>query len=87
MLGINEGQLEAIKIDTSNGGNPNHYFKAVMKLWKTGNYAPFNWCTMLHVLSEPYINCSDIAKSIIENLLDKMPETCKYMYMYSTYSR
>lgn len=55
-------------MDISHGGKPENFFAGVLKLWGTGNYAAYNWCTMLNVLNTPTINKEILAKDITHKL-------------------
>ena len=70
LLGIKPHQLDGIKKNTSYGGNPKDFFRAVLQEWKASQ-TQFNWCTMLTILSSPIIGGKDLADSIATQLQDK----------------
>ena len=65
--------LDAIKINTSFGGDPEKMFSEALRKWKNNPHpnSPYNWKTMLEVLKSPSVNRSDIAASIVEELNKK----------------
>ena len=65
--------LDAIKIDTSLGGNPRKMFYETLKEWKNNPHpnSPYNWETMLGVLKSPFLNRPDIATFVVEELNKK----------------
>ena len=65
--------LEAIKIDTSLGGDPKKMFLETLRKWKNNPdpNSPYNWETMLEVLKSPFVSRPDIATSIVEELNKK----------------
>jgi hypothetical protein len=85
MLKINERELDAIRINVAHGGIPRNHFKAVMKLWQSGRYAPYNWCTMLTVLSMSFIECDWLADDI-EQKLQSMASTATTFPIQETQS-
>jgi hypothetical protein len=85
MLNINERELDAIRINVAHGGIPRNHFKAVMKLWQSGRYAPYNWCTMLTVLSMSFIECDWLADDI-EQKLQSMASTATTFPIQETQS-
>lgn len=63
-LGIASGSLKSIKINVSYGGDPANYFREVLSSWEKEQRVPFNWCTILSILSTPIINHEPLADKI-----------------------
>lgn len=55
-------------MDISYGGDPKNHFRAVLEKWKSSQYPPYDWSTMLNVLASPIIDAENLAKSIVEKL-------------------
>ena len=51
-------------MDISHGGNPKNHFREVLSIWEKNLEPPFNWCTILSILSAPIIGCNALADEI-----------------------
>ena len=69
-------------MDISCGGKPTDHFRSVLEKWKKEKPLPFNWCTLLNVLTSHAIREISLAEDIVEELRKK----CQVTGIYLTYS-
>ena len=62
-------------MDISHGGNPINHFREVLSIWEKNLEPPFNWCTILSILSAPIIGCNALADEIAAIMLHAQSKT------------
>ena len=72
-------------MDISNGGKTKNFFRSVLEIWKRKKPSPFNWCTLLNVLTSGSIGEIALAENIVEELRKKYQGTGIYLtFVYCT---
>ena len=69
MLKISPGELQAIQMDLTNGGDSKNFFRAMLIKWAETRRGPYTWQTILDVLSSPYIGHAPLAREIEHQLM------------------
>ena len=65
---LQEGQIQAIKRNTSLGGDCKLFFKEVLVKWESTRYKPYTWSTILDALSAPIVDHKLLADDIATTL-------------------
>ncbi len=69
-LEISQPNLNAIRMNISNGGLPKKFFTDVFSQWRASSNpdVPYSWKTFLEALSSPFVNNTLVADQIAEDL-------------------
>ena len=86
-LGLDIEKINAIKINTSLGGQPNKFLSEIFQEWRACECSPYKWSTILRALASDSVRKKQLADRIYRKKVSSYTLVRTHIYKTHAYAR